>query len=164
MVKEIDINQVRTDAEEIFKNGGFYCSESVIHSVRKNILPEMPEAMISAGSAFAVGVGGARCMCGAVSGAVICLGYVFGRVQPTTPADPKSLKSLELCYELQDSFKKNHKVLCCKVHLKQVEENSAEHVAQCAGFTGEMAALTAELIARELQVKARGNATVGAVK
>lgn len=97
-------------------------------------------------------------MCGAVSGAVICLGYVFGRVQPTTPTDPKSLKTLELAYELQDNFKKNHKVLCCHVHLKNVEEGSAGHVAQCARFTGEMAALTAEFIARELSVKVSGQA------
>ena len=152
MVKEINIKQVRADAEEAFKNGSFYCSEAVIHSVRKNIVPEMPEAVVSAGSAFSIGVGGAKCMCGAVTGAVICLGYVFGRVQPTSPTDPKSLKSLELCYELQDSFKKNHSALCCKVHSSKVEENSAEHVAQCTGFTGEMAAKAAELIARELSI------------
>ena len=89
MVNEINIKQVQDDAEEVFKNGGFYCSEAVIHSVRKNIVPEMPEAIVSAGSAFPIGAGGAKCMCGAVSGAVICLGYVLAGCSPQPRQTPK---------------------------------------------------------------------------
>ena len=153
MLKEVCIQKVRKDAEELFRSGGFYCSEAIISSVRKNINPNMPIEMVSAGSGFPVGVGRSKCMCGAVSGAVICLGYFFGRVQPTTSTDPKSTKCLELAYELQESFRKNHKVLCCHVHVEGLDMAKGEHKPQCIAFTGEMAGKVAEIIARELNLK-----------
>ena len=154
IARDIDIEKVRRDAEEVFGLGSLCCSEAIVHSIRNNIAPEMPEALVASASGFPIGVGRSQCMCGAVTGGVVCLGYFFGRIQPTTPADPKSQKCLELAYELQDSFKKNHNVLCCHVHLKNVEMGSGAHNAQCAAFTGEMAAKTAEIIARELKLNA----------
>ena len=153
MKKEINIKKVRSDAEELFRIGGFYCSEAIISSIRKNIAPDMPEAMVSAGSGFPIGVGRAKCMCGAVSGAVVCLGYFFGRTTPTTITDPKSVKCMELAYELQESFRKNHNgTLCCHIHVKGMDLASGEHKAQCVAFTGEMAEKAAEIIARELNL------------
>jgi len=153
MLSEISIKQVKEDAEEIFRMGGFYCSEAIVSSVRKNIDPNMPIELVSTASGFPIGVGRSKCMCGAISGAVISLGYFFGRNYPTTPTDPKSLKCLELAYELQESFKKNHKVLCCHVHVKGLDMANGEHKTQCVAFTGEMAQKTAEIIARELKLK-----------
>ena len=152
MLKDISIEKVKRDAEDIYKDGGLLCSEAVVHSIRSNIAPEMPEAFIATASGFPIGVGRSNCMCGAVTGGVLCLGYFFGRVQPTTTTDPKSVKCLALANELQDSFKQNHKVNCCHVHLKNVEFGSEEHMAQCVAFTGEMAAKTAEIVARELKL------------
>jgi len=149
--KSIDIAKVKSDAEEVFRIGGFYCSEAIVSSIRQNIAPEMPIELVAAASGFPIGVGRAKCMCGAVSGAVICLGYFFGRTQPTTPTDPNSQKCMKLAYELQESFRENHKgVLCCHIHVKGMDLASGEHKEQCVAFTGEMAAKTAEIIAREL--------------
>jgi len=154
MVKEVNIKKVREDAEEIFRLGGFYCSEAIISSIRKNIDPDMPVELVSAGSGFPIGVGRSRCMCGAVSGAVVALGYFFGRTAPSTPTDPKSQKCLELANELQDSFRKNHQgVLCCHIHVKDLDVQNGEHRPQCIAFTGEMAQKTAEIIVRELNLK-----------
>ena len=154
MLKEINVKRVKEDAEELFRIGGFYCSEAIITSIRKNIDPDMPIQMVAAGSGFPIGVGRSKCMCGAVSGAIICLGYFFGRTQPTTPTDPKSVKCMELAHELQQSFRINHNnVLCCHIHTKGMDLASGEHKAQCVAFTGEMAAKTAEIIARELGLK-----------
>ena len=150
MVKEVCIEKIKNDAEEIYRAGELLCSEAVVYSIRKNIAPEMPKAFVAAASGFPIGVGRSQCMCGAITGGVVCLGYFFGRVQATSPTDPKSLKCITLSYELQDSFKKNHKVNCCHVHLQNVEQGSAGLVSQCVSFTGEMAAKTAEIIAREL--------------
>ena len=154
MLKEVNIKAVRAEAEELFRLGGFYCSEAIVASIRKNIDPEMPIELVSAASGFPIGVGRSKCMCGAVSGAVIALGYFFGRVQPTTPTDPKSQKCLELANELQESFRNNHKgVLCCHVHVEGLDLKNGEHRPQCIAFTGEMAEKTAEIIVRELNLK-----------
>lgn len=153
MRKEINVKQVRADAEEIFRLGGFYCSEAVISSVRKNIDPDMPIEMVSTGSGFPIGVGRSKCMCGAVSGALVCLGYFFGRTNPSDTSDPKSKKCMELAYELQESFRKNHKVLCCHVHVKGLDMANGEHRPQCIAYTGEMAQKVGEIIAREFNLK-----------
>ena len=154
MLEKVSITKVKLDAEEACRTGEFCCSEAVVYSVRKNIDPGMPIEMVSSASGFATGVGGSKCMCGAVSGAVICLGYFFGRIQPTTITDPKSQKCMTLAYELQESFRKSHKVLCCHVHVKGMDMASSERKEQCAGFAGEMAAKTAEIAARELNLEA----------
>ncbi|MCL2559797.1 MAG: C-GCAxxG-C-C family protein [Turicibacter sp.] len=151
MKKEVSIKQVQYDAEEVFRIGGFYCSEAIMSAIRKNIDPSMPEALIATASGFPVGVGRSKCMCGAISGAVIALGYFFGNEKS---ADGTGSKSMELAHELQDSFRKNHQgTLCCHIHTKGMDLLSGEHKKQCVAFTGEMAAKTAELIARELNLK-----------
>lgn len=154
MNKEISIERIRSDAEAAYKNGELTCAEAVVHSIRQNIDPAMPKELVSAASGFAVGVGGARCMCSTVSAAVICLGYFFGRTFPTTITDPQSQKTIALAYELQDSYKAKNKVLCCHVHLHNKDVENGEHTEQCTGFAGDMAAKTAEIIARELGLKA----------
>lgn len=150
----IDVEKVRQDAETYFRQGNYYCSEAIVASVRDNIAPDMPEAMIAAASGFPVGVGRSKCMCGAVSGGVLSLGYVFGRTGPSNPQDPKSVKTLGLANELQQAFRDSHRVLCCSVQTKGMDMASGEHKAQCVSFTGEMAAKTAELIARGLETEA----------
>lgn len=151
MLHEERVQKVKDDAEELFRSGGFYCSEAVVASIRKNIAPAMPVELIAAASGFPVGVGRSKCMCGAVSGAVISIGYLFGRCEPSSPADPKSQTCLKLANELQESFRNNHKgVLCCHIHTHGMDMASGEHKNQCIAFTGEMAAKTAEIALREL--------------
>lgn len=151
-MSNVKVEQVKKDAEDLFRSGGFYCSEAVVASIRKNLAPQMPKELISVASGFPVGVGRSKCMCGAVSGAVIALGYFFGRTDPSSPSDPKSQKSLELANEVQASFRNNHRgVLCCSIHTRGMDMASGEHKVQCISFTGEMAGKTAEVILRELE-------------
>jgi C_GCAxxG_C_C family probable redox protein len=154
MNNTISLKKTREEAERLFREGGFYCSEAVVASMRATIAPEMPEALIAAASGFPLGVGMSQCICGAVSGGVIALGYFFGRAAASTPADPKSVNAIKLSGELQKSFRDAHKgVLCCHVHLKGLEMGSKEHKSQCEGFTGDMAENTAKIIARELNIE-----------
>ncbi|MCH4886524.1 hypothetical protein EZV73_03040 [Acidaminobacter sp. JC074] len=152
MKNQVSVSQIRNDAETMFRNGEYYCSEAVIASIRKNFELDMPEEMIAMASGFPVGIGKSKCVCGAVSGGIMALGYFFGRTKGTTPADPKSVKTLELANELQGDFKKNHKVLCCKVLTKGMDMASGEHKAQCISFTGEIAESAAKIIVRELEI------------
>jgi C_GCAxxG_C_C family probable redox protein len=156
MEKTISLKKMREDAEKIYREGRFYCSEAVVSTIRDNIAPEMPEALIAAASGFPVGVGRARCICGAVSGGVIALGYFFGRTEPSSAEDPKSVNAIKLAGELQDSFRKAHNgVLCCYIHTKGEYLKAGKLQEQCIGFTGEMTAKTAEIIARELNIEVR---------
>ena len=150
MFKEISIKKVRNDAEESFRRGDFYCSEAIVSSIKENFEVDMPDEMIAMASGFPVGIGKSKCVCGAVSGGVLSIGYFFGR---TKGGDPKVQRTLELANELQASFRKNHGCLCCHVHTRGMDMGSGEHKAQCISFTGEIAEKAAEIIVRELNIK-----------
>ena len=147
---KIDLNVIKTEAERLYRDGDYYCSEAIISTIRKYLDPNMPEQAIAMGSGFPVGVGGSKCICGAVSGGIIALGYFFGRV---TPKDTKVQKAMSLSKELHDSFQENHKVLCCKILTKGMELGSSVHMDQCVAFTGEVAVKTVKIIARELDIE-----------
>ncbi len=153
MIKEISIKKVREDAEDHFRKGEFYCSEAIVASIKKNFEVDMPDEMIAMASGFPVGIGKTKCTCGAISGAVLSIGYFFGRTKGSTPQDPRSVKALELALELQQYFKGKNKVSCCSILTKGMDMSSGEHKAQCIKFTGEMAEKTAEIIVRELDIK-----------
>ena len=147
MKKGFSIAEIRDEAEEFYRSGDYYCSEAIVATIRNHIDPNLPLEAISMASGFPVGIGGSQCVCGAVSGGVMCLGYFFGR---TKPKDEKVNQTMALAKELHDSFQKNHKVLCCRVLTKGMELGSEVHMGQCISFTGEITAKTAEIIGREL--------------
>lgn len=145
---EVSIQKIKTDAEELFR-GGFFCSEAVMSSIRSNFELDVPEEVIAMASGFPVGIGRAKCLCGAISGAVMALGLFFGR---TRQGDPKVEKNMALSKELHDYFKvaNGKNSLCCRVLTKEFDMGTGEHKAQCIAFTGLAAAKTAEIIIREL--------------
>ncbi|MCW3488506.1 C-GCAxxG-C-C family (seleno)protein [Dethiobacter alkaliphilus] len=146
MRNEVSVNKVRQDAEDMFRRGDFYCSESIIKSVKDNFAIDMPDEIIAMASGFPVGIGKSKCVCGAVSGGVMALGYFFGR---TTGGDPKVQKTLVLANELQQSFKDNHKHLCCRILTKGMDMAAGGHKDQCVSFTGEIAEKVAAIVVRE---------------
>jgi len=150
MKNEVSIKKIKNDAEELFRKGDFFCSEAIVSSIKNNFELDMPDEMIAMASGFPVGIGRSKCVCGAVSGGVLCIGYFFGR---TKGGDPKVNNTLKLANELQESFRKNHGCLCCHVHTKGFDMASGEHKKQCVSFTGEVAEKAAEIIVRELGLK-----------
>lgn len=147
---KVNLQQVYDDAGELFKKGDFFCSEAIVATIRETFDKNMPIEVISTASGFPVGVGKQKCMCGAISGGVISLGYFFGRTQGK---DPKVAKTLELTAELHNAFKAKNKVACCSILTKGMDMASGEHKAQCVRFTSEMAKETARIIAREKNIE-----------
>ena len=144
---KININKIKADAEKHYAEGDYYCSEAIVAAFKTNVDVDIPQEAIAMASGFPVGIGGAKCVCGAVSGGVMCLGYFFGRVKPK---DSKVGKVMALANELLESFTTNHRVTCCKILTKGMELGSPSHIQQCVNFTGEVAKKTAEIVAREL--------------
>ncbi|HKL41442.1 MAG TPA: C-GCAxxG-C-C family (seleno)protein [Clostridia bacterium] len=147
MVNEVSISKIKNDAEKMFRDGKFYCSEAIVYSIKNNFELDISDKIIAMASGFPVGVGKSKCMCGAVSGGIMSLSYFFGREKG---GDPIVEKNLKLAHELQQSFKDNHKVLCCSILTKDFDMASGAHKEQCISFTGEMAEKTGEIIVREL--------------
>jgi C_GCAxxG_C_C family probable redox protein len=143
---DIDLEKIRLTAEEYYRSGDFYCSEAIVKTIKDAFGLPISDEVISMASGFPVGIGGAGCTCGAVSGGVMALGLVFGR---TTPKDSKVDKAMNLSRQLHDIFKKRHKHLCCRTLNKYMIMGSSRQMKQCIAFTGEMAQETARIIIRE---------------
>ena len=146
MTTNVDLEKLQKDAVDIF-NQGFACSESVIYAIKENFELDMSDDAIAMSSGFPWGLGGGGCICGALAGATMCIGYFFGR---KTPGDPKINRCFKLSNEIHDFFKEYCGATCCRVLTKGKEKNSPERKAQCTDFVAATVKKTAEIILREL--------------
>lgn len=146
MTTNIDMEQLQKDAIDIFHNG-FACSESVIYAIRKNFELEMSDDAIAMSSGFPWGLGGGGCICGALAGGAMCIGYFFGR---RTPGDPKIQNCFRLTNELHDYFCKEFGSACCRIQIKGYEKDAPERKAKCTDIVAGAVKKTAEIILREL--------------
>ena len=147
MNDRVDIRKIRETAEAYYRNKQFYCSEAIVKTINDMFGLGYPDSIIAAASGFPIGIGGAGCTCGAISGGVIALGMAFGR---TKPGDEKVKRCMELSRELHDLFSSRHGCLCCRVHTAGMVLGSSQQMEQCIAFTGEVAEETAKIILREM--------------
>ncbi len=148
MNTNIDINKLQDDAEKIFTTG-FACSESVIAAIRDAFDLNIPDSAIAMSSGFPWGLGGAGCLCGAVAGGAMCIGFLYGR---TTPGDPKINRCFELTNEFHDKFKKEFGTTCCRVLIKNYpDKNSQERKCHCIRMVRFAVAAVAEILIREYE-------------
>jgi C_GCAxxG_C_C family probable redox protein len=144
--KGIDLVKIRDTAEAYYRNGDYYCSESVVKTIKDAFDLHLPDSVVAMASGFPIGIGGAGCTCGAVNGGIIALGLFFGR---SRPKDNRVNKAMELARELHDTFRKRHRSLCCRTLTKFMILGSRKQMEQCISFTGEVAEETARIIIRE---------------
>ncbi|RMD01289.1 hypothetical protein D9O40_08545 [Clostridium autoethanogenum] len=152
MNKIIDLHKIKTTAENYYRNRDFYCSESIVKTIKDEFNLPISDDIIKMASGFPVGIGGSGCTCGAVTGGIMAIGLFFGRCEPK---DERVNKAMALSKELHDIFKDKHKCLCCRVLTKDMTLGSEEHMKQCIYFTGEVAEESAKIIARELNLKVK---------
>lgn len=141
--KDIDLDIVRAKAEEYYRSGDFYCSEAVVKTIIETFDDTISLDVVKAASGFPVGIGGAGCTCGAISGGVMSIGLFFGRNEAK---DASVGKAMQLSAELYHKFTNNHKISCCKMLTRGLELGSEKHMDQCISFTGEMAYEAAKII------------------
>ncbi|WP_346354747.1 C-GCAxxG-C-C family protein [Azotosporobacter soli] len=150
MIAGKTISEIRSEAEEYYRKGDFYCSEAIVKAIKDAFSPSVSDEVVAMASGFPVGMGGAGCTCGAVSGGVMALGMLFGRTQAQ---DKQVAKTMQLAKELHDHFQSRHKMLCCRALTQGKELGSPEHMKQCISFTGEVAEVVAKIVLRERAVK-----------
>jgi len=88
--------------------------------------------MLTMAEAFGGGIGGSKCLCGAISGGVMALGW-SGKGSAAG--------------ELVEEFKIRHRVTCCVALTRNYKWKSREHLANCRKITEE----TAEFVERLLK-------------
>ena len=117
---------VREEAGRLFASG-CNCAQAVLRATTGTDNAEL----LQIAKAFGGGVGGSKCLCGAVSGAIMALG-LRGREDSAN--------------RLVGEFRQTHGATCCVALSRNFRWNSREHRANCRRITEQ----TAEAVARLL--------------
>jgi len=145
MKTDIDREKLKEEAVKVFTSG-FTCSESVIYAIRKELELDIPDCAIAMSSGIPWGFGGAGCICGAVAGGAMCIGFVYGR---TTPGDPRNIRCFALTEELHNRFKDHFGAVCCRILTKGYEKQSPERKAHCIEMVKFTVDAVADILLRE---------------
>lgn len=105
---------------------GLNCAQAVLQATAG-----ADEKLLAMSEAFGGGVGGSKCLCGAVTGGVMALGL-----------NGKGKKAGRLV----TAFRAEHKVTCCKGLSAPFPWKSPEHLANCRRLTVWTAEETARLL------------------
>ena len=113
-------------AAEYFNNG-YSCSESMIKWASEKGL--VPEELVSVATPFSGGMG-SGCLCGAIAGAQMIIGYLYGKNNKNVNEELARKKAKELIQKFTDT----HKATCCRVLTRGLDMGSPERKAHCANM------------------------------
>lgn len=125
-------------AAEYF-NQGYSCSESIImEAIEKGLVPK---ELLSVATSFSGGMG-SGCLCGAIAGSQIVLGWLFGKNNQNNN-DPNARM---LAKQFIEEFKKSHKATCCRVLTAGMDMASPERKAHCTNMVNDCSKILEEMI------------------
>lgn len=128
---------------------GFNCAEAVSKTITELFSKEPALDIPKVATGFGGGIGGTKCeaTCGAVSGGVIALGFLLGRMEPR---DDKQ-KIYALASEFRSLFIDKFGSTNCKTILNSfgVQEN----MLKCKKLTAETVGMLYEILLNEIEIK-----------
>lgn len=116
-------------AEQLFR-GGLYCSEAILQTYDEFYDFRLPPQALKMATPFGAGIGAAKCTCGSITGAIMVLGVLRGRLK----ADEDFEEVFGLSSALHSRFVKRFKHPCCRILTKKVEWGAPEHHEYCVRF------------------------------
>ncbi len=119
-------------ANKYFKKG-YNCAQSVILSASKVLGVRVPVGLMESASTFTGGIGKSGCLCGALAGAIMLIGFF-------------SLKSKKDASEFFQIFKERFKSSCCRVLRNGMDFDDPYLKKRCAKITAETAGLVVEFL------------------
>jgi C_GCAxxG_C_C family probable redox protein len=123
---------VASEAEGLYRSGKMHCAEAVLAAVLRHFMPEAGDDMLWPAAGFGGG-SGSGCICGAVVGGTMAIGFILA-------IDRNRVK--RLTKELHRWFKDEYGATCCKTILKT-------HKNVCYELTGKVAGKVAEMLQLE---------------
>jgi C_GCAxxG_C_C family probable redox protein len=138
------VGLIRHRAENLFETHQFLCAETVLYVLNQALRGGLPpEAAIRLSSGFSEGVGGAGCICGAFSGALMAVGLFLGR-QGSSRRGSKSSRARSK--GLYGRFRSKFESPCCRILTKKFKDDDKALFMHCTTHTGEVAELAARFI------------------
>ena len=119
-------------------NNGYSCSESMIKWAIDEGL--VSEDILPLATSFSGGMG-VGCLCGAVAGAQMIIGALFGRENKAGNENIARAKAKEFIQK----FTAKYNATCCRVLTRGMEMSSPERKAHCVNMVDECEKLVIEL-------------------
>ncbi|MEW6609116.1 MAG: C-GCAxxG-C-C family (seleno)protein [bacterium] len=135
---------IREDVEKKafdYFEGGFHCAEAISKTITEFFAKELSSEIPKVASGFGGGIGKTKeDVCGALTGGVIALGCLFGRMEPG-----KDLKDVcELTSEFRRRFIDEFGSTNCQTILKGFGEQ--ENMQKCKKLTATAAGILSEIL------------------
>jgi C_GCAxxG_C_C family probable redox protein len=128
----------------MYFHSGFNCAESILKTFVELYSKEPDSSITKFASGFGGGIGASNCeTCGALTGGIIALGWLFGRKDP---CDDKQ-KVFSLSAEFRDQFLKNFGFTNCQKILDMLGDQ--ENKLKCKKLTAETAGILYEILQKE---------------
>ena len=139
----MDKKQVEQRAFDLFQ-GGFNCAEAISTTIVEWYGSGPAEYTPKAATAFGGGIGGTKSeTCGAMTGGVIALGWLFGRTEPR--ADKQDVYALAT--EFRNRFLDTFGSTQCKAILEAFGQQ--ENLLKCKRMTGAAAGILFDILEEE---------------
>ena len=108
---------------------GFSCSEAIVmEAVDKNLVSK---ELLPVATSFSGGMGHG-CLCGAVAGAQIVIGGMFGKTE-----ERDGMQARKMAKQFNEMFAEKYKVNCCKVLSAGFDFHSQERKNHCTNMVGD---------------------------
>ena len=133
--------RIEQQAFDYFQSG-FQCAESVSKTIVEAFGKDGSEGIPRVATAFGGGIGGSKAdTCGALSGGVIALGCLYGRMKPG--------EDKQLIYELAAEFRTRFVEAFGSSHCQTILNGfgSQENMMQCKKLTARAAGILADILA-----------------
>ncbi len=125
-----------------YYEAGFHCGESVVKAVNEVTGHSLPADVTRLASGFCEGLGGSRCICGALAGGVMALGLVGGRRGPEDPWEP----SYYAAGELRRRWTEDQDAETCDEVVSRIGDmDDPERWAHCTRLVGRTAEWVIEI-------------------
>ncbi|MDR0853781.1 MAG: C-GCAxxG-C-C family protein [Clostridiales Family XIII bacterium] len=147
--KHIDEKKTWANATELadfYHANKLSCSESTIRAFNEFYELGLPEECLKIASGFTAGLGKSGCLCGGITGCVMALSLIAGRLAP----DESNELILKVTNELHDRFKEINKATCCRVLTTGFEWEAPERRKQCRRYVMEASEITEDIINNQL--------------
>jgi C_GCAxxG_C_C family probable redox protein len=130
-------------ATELFNNG-YSCSEAIVRGAYETGIIDQEidiELINQVAQPFSGGMS-SGCICGAVAGAQIVLGLLFGRKNLSIPS--KYMKNIAA--EFIDKFKEKRKTTCCRALSAGFGDDQIARRANCVSIVKDAAEIIEEIM------------------
>lgn len=110
--------------------GGLYCSEAILRAFNESRGLGLAESAYRIATPLGVGMGTAKCSCGAVTGGLLVLGLAHGRDGVDESEEP----AFALAKKLHDRFRARYKVICCRGLTRRLPWGEPAHHEKCQEY------------------------------